>query len=615
MKVAIVADCLIKYGGAERVVESLLGMYPSSDLYTLFITPLARLRIEKMFPEVKIYTSWNQFLVRRENISKYISIIKLWSNHYWKTLDLNGYDLIISSSHSFGSKNIRNYNGVHISYVHTPPRFLYDEFSEIGWVKKGLAKVFLSPIWNYLRRLDIEGSKRPLMVANSKNVAKRIEKYYGKKSLVIYPPVKISSLVKKTAKKDYYVCLSRLVKQKGIDLAVKVCTKNNWPLVVIGNGPEINRLRSISNAKVTFVENCSDKEKRKILREARALLYLSIEEDFGIVPVEAMAEGTPVIGYASGGIKETIIDGTTGVLFDERTELGLEKAIKRFNQEKWNFNSCRIQAEKFDEKIFVDKMNKLVKSETQEFLDKIEKSDCWGLSISCLGLDKTANRVISWASNGKKKNVFCCGLNDVVLSREKKDIKKILENGDLITPDGMPLAWKIRKHTRNRYAGRVYGPDLMRLVLSLSNNSEIKHFLLGGESDKKLKVLEDQIKNDYPNINIVGRYSPSFCLEFKESEIDKMADLIKKSQANIIWLGIGAEKQIRLADELKKRLDKGVILTVGAAFDFLAGTKKQCPRMIRNFGGEWLFRWLSEPKRLTKRYLKIVNFYIKNRSK
>jgi hypothetical protein len=207
MKVAIVVDCLIKYGGAERVVDSLLKMYPNSDLYALFVTPEAQKRIKKLFPKIKIHTSWNQLLVKNENVNKYISIIKLWSNHYWRSLNLNRYDLIVSSSHSFGSKNISNYDGIHISYVHTPPRFLYDEFSEIGWVKKWPIKIFLSPIWNYLKKLDFEGSKRSLMVANSETVSRRVEKYYGKKSLVIYPPVKIDDSLKKIVKKDYYIFL------------------------------------------------------------------------------------------------------------------------------------------------------------------------------------------------------------------------------------------------------------------------------------------------------------------------------------------------------------------------------------------------------------------------
>ncbi len=611
MKVAIVADCLIKYGGAERVVDNLLKIYPNSDLYTLFITPEARLRIKKIFPKVNIYTSWNQIFVRRENISRYISIIKLWSNCYWRSLNLNKYNLILSSSHSFGSKNIVNYDGLHISYVHTPPRFLYDEFSEIGWVKKWPMKMILSPAWNYLRRLDIEGSKKPLMVANSKNVAKRIEKYYGKKSLVIYPPVKIDNLVKDNVKKDYYVCLSRLVKQKGINLAVKVCTKNNWPLIVIGNGPEIKQLKKNAGKNISFIENCSDKQKKIILRKAKALIYLSIEEDFGIVPIESMSEGTPVIGFASGGVKETVINKKTGILFYERTEFALEKAIREFNQKKWSGEKCRNQAEKFSERIFAIKFNGLIEKENKNFLKEVTKCDCWGLLVSCLGLNKTAERIIGWAENRDRKNVFCCGLNDVVLSKEKSKIKKILEKADLITPDGMPLVWRIRKYTKNHFAGRVYGPDLMRLILSKSsNNFKIKHFLLGGTNEENLQLLKRQIELDYPNINIMGQYSPPFCPEFSKTEINKMVTLIKSSGANVVWLGIGAEKQILLADKLKKRLDSGVILTVGAAFDFLAGIKTQCPKFIQNIGGEWLFRWLSEPTRLSKRYLKILKFYL-----
>jgi exopolysaccharide biosynthesis WecB/TagA/CpsF family protein len=612
MNVAIVVDCLIKYGGAERVVDVLLKMYPESDLYALFITPEAFRKIRQLFPKVKIHTSKNQWLVKKEKISKYISIIKLWSNHYWKSLDLNEYDLIISSSHSFASKNVSNYDGIHISYVHTPPRFLYDEFSEIGWIKKKWIKKILSPVWNYLHNLDKQGSKKPLMVANSRTVKSRIEKYYNKKSLVIYPPVEVG-FFKENKKKNYFLCLSRLVKQKGIDLAVRVCTKNNFPLIVIGNGPEIENLRNIAGNCVNFIEECSEDKKKKLLGEAKALIYPSMEEDFGIVPVEAMAMGVPVIGFASGGVKETVVDGVTGVLFYEYSIKALEGAIKKINEKKWNQRDCWKQANEFKEDVFFRKIKKVVDTELKNRNRKMKTVNCWGLLVTCLGLEKVSSLIVDWVTNGDKKNVYCCGLNDVVLSKENSKIAKILKKADLITPDGMPLVWRIKKETRNLFAKRVYGPDLMRLIfVKTIKIPNVNHFLLGGVDDDKLQILERQLKKNYRGVNIVGKYSPSFCKEFDKNEINKIVKMINESRANIIWLGVGGEKQIILAGELKKRLKSGVILTVGAAFDFLSGIKKQCPKIIRNFGGEWMFRWIFEPKRLTRRYLKIIKFYIKN---
>jgi exopolysaccharide biosynthesis WecB/TagA/CpsF family protein len=614
MKTAIVTDEIQKYGGAEEVLQVFLKMYPKSDLYTLFITPGARRKINKRYPLVKIHTSWNQIFIWRDKVSKYASIIKLWSNHYWENLNLCGYDLVISSSHSFGSKNIKKYRGIHISYVHTPPRFLYNEFSEIGWIKKGIFNFILNPVWNYLKKIDKAGSEGKVLLANSETVKKRIQKYYQKDAEVIYPPVKLLKFDNKTKKKNYYLCLSRLVKQKGIDLAVRVCRRNNLRLVVAGDGPEYWNLKRIAGKGITFIRNLSDTKKEKLLKEAKGLIYTSKEEDFGIVPVEAMAAGTPVIAYSSGGVKETVLEGATGILFNEFTEQSLGEAIEKFELKEWNQRRCRNQAKRFDESIFITKMKKIISRELKKGCkDDFKTIEIEGLKFSILNLKDTAKQIIDWTSiRDNKKIVFCCGLNDVVIGNEDIRIKDIINKADLITADGMPIVWKMRRYVSNKE--RVYGPDLMEVILSMSkNNKEIKHFLLG-TTNENLKRMENELNKKYFGINITGRYSPQFCEEFDKDEVDRMVRIIEESGTNLIWIGLGGKKQIVLADMLKKRLKFGVIVTVGAAFDFLSGTKRQCPKFIRNKGGEWLYRWLNEPKRLSKRYLKII-FYLILKSK
>lgn len=362
-KIAIVSDVLMEYGGAEKVVESFLKIFPEVDLYTLFIVPNARKRIEKTYPKVKIHTSIYQRLIRKNKISKYISIIKIFSWTYWEFLDLKKYDYIISSSHSFMSKNVKKgNNSFHLSYVHTPPRYLYDEFNELNWLKNVPWRWLFWPIKMALRNVDKKGAENPdVLVANSNNVKERIKKYYNRESVTVYPAVEVDQIKgKMRTNKKYYVCLSRLVKQKGIDLAVKTMTRLGLSLKIVGNGDELINLKKIAGSKIKFIKECSDRRKIKILSGAKALIYTSKEEDFGIVPVEAMAVGVPVIAYKSGGVKETIIDGKTGLYFDNFTEESLIKTIALFEKKHFKISVCKKQANKFRENIFRRKILSII---------------------------------------------------------------------------------------------------------------------------------------------------------------------------------------------------------------------------------------------------------------
>lgn len=349
-KTALLQDIVCSTGGAELVLEVFLEMFPDCDLYTLFIVSDKRKKIEKCFPDVKIHVSIFQKLINNNNVPKFISVIKLLSWVYWKSLNLKKYDLIISSSHSYGSKNIsKNKNGLHISYIHTPPRYLYSEFNEIGLIRKFPFNFLFLPIKYFLRWIDQKGSDNiDVLIANSKNVQKRIKKYYKKESVIIYPPVRMLKSKTTLTGNDYFICLSRLVKQKGIDLAVKTCTELNLPLMVVGDGPEFKKMKKIAGKNVKFIRNCSDKDKGDLLASAKALIYLSIEEDFGIVPVEAMSVGTPVIAFNSGGVNETVINNKTGILFDNYSEEGLRVAIDGFNKINLNSDDCIKQAKNFE---------------------------------------------------------------------------------------------------------------------------------------------------------------------------------------------------------------------------------------------------------------------------
>jgi len=230
----------------------------------------------------------------------------------------------------------------------------------------------------------------------------------------------------------------------------------------------------------------------------------------------------------------------------------------------------------------------------------------WNLPISCLSLNQISLKIINWALKKESRTVYCCGMNDVVLAEENSDLKKILKDSDLLTADGMPLVFLIRKKRKEKI-DRGYGPDIFKKVLKVSINKKIGHFFLG-TTDDNLKKIIDIVKTNFGNKNILKYYAPPFKKEFNEDDLDKMADLINDKNINIVWIGMGGAKQIFLADALKKRTKGKVFVTVGAAFDFLTGNKKQAPVFIQKIGMEWLFRLISEPKRLIPRYLRIIKF-------
>lgn len=357
-KTAIVAETIMKYGGAERVIDELLTMFPTATLYCLFITPSARQSINHNHPKIEIHASPFQLLVRSDQVIKYISVIKLVSWIYWETINLKSFSQIISISCSYGSKNIKRTGGApHLSYVLTPPRFLYHEFSELNFVKKFPFSLLLHP----LRIIDRIGIDRPTkIIAISKEVSSRIKKYYHKDALIIHPPVITCPYKKSTPKRNHYVVFSRLYKQKGIELAVNTCSQHQLPLTVVGNGPELGYLKRIAGPTIKFITRCPEAKKWQLLKEAKALIYTSKEEDFGIVPVEAMSVGTPVIGFASGGVTETVINQKTGVLFDQFSSSGLILAIRQFEKLKITPRACIVQSKKFDQKIFRKKILSLV---------------------------------------------------------------------------------------------------------------------------------------------------------------------------------------------------------------------------------------------------------------
>jgi glycosyltransferase involved in cell wall biosynthesis len=356
-KIAIIHDVFIEAGGAERVVLALLEMFPDADVISPLMTAFWRKKLTHLTGGKVVASLFNRIpLVHSASI-----LLKPLLYLYWENLDLTGYDLVISSSHSFSSKSvITSPETLHISYIHTPPRYLYTEYNETRALRNPLVKTILSPLLSWLRVKDYIGAQRPdVLIANSKTVRDRIRKYYQRESVVIYPPVNIPKKLFKRQKK-YYLCVSRLAKQKGIDLAVNTCTKYSLPLIVVGTGSEEKYLKSLAGPTVKFMGYVPDSKMAEIYAGANALIYCSIDEDFGMVPVEAMAHGVPVVAYDSGAASETIINNKTGFLFNSYDEEDLYKTLLKLQKIKNISTACRSQGLLFNSKNFVARIGNII---------------------------------------------------------------------------------------------------------------------------------------------------------------------------------------------------------------------------------------------------------------
>ncbi len=326
--VAIAHEWLTIPGGSEKVVLALLDLFPYADLFTSVYDP-------RPWPPAitgqRVTASFLDRVPRARTI--YPKLLPLMDRAF-RSFDLRGYDLVLSSNHAC-AKNVRKPSGVpHVCYCHTPMRYAWDpgflELEDIGLAAR-LAVKGLAP---YLRRRDraaAQASCGPdIVIANSTFVAQRVRRYWERDAEVIHPPVDVGRFTAVAHQpEDYYLCLGRLVPYKRADLAVSACAAMNRQLKVVGTGRALDALRAAAGPGTQFLGHVSDDELPQLLSAARALLFPG-EEDFGIVPVEAHAAGLPVIAFGSGGVRDTVVDAVTGVLFDDPTVDGLCSAIERF---------------------------------------------------------------------------------------------------------------------------------------------------------------------------------------------------------------------------------------------------------------------------------------------
>lgn len=357
MKVAIIHDSFLYMGGAERVATALFDMFPGAVVYTAFIPQHVRQQLTRD-KRVHIVVSPFNFPFVSETIA---SLLKPLVLNWWRIIDLSGFDLVISSSHSFSAKSVTVSGATrHISYIHSPPRYLYNSSHQLLWIHNPLLSPIIKPLLFLLRRADMQAAKSPhMLLTNSKVVQKRIQTCYHRDSVVIPPPVSLPTKIP-SRKPSYYVCFSHLLKQKGIDIAIRASNIMKLPLLVVGSGPEETNLRSIAGPTVSFMGWVPEYQIGSIYSGAIALIYPSVDEDFGIVPVEAMAHGVPVIAFGSGGTMETVVEGQTGLFFNSFTENSLIAALDAFQSRSWSSAACRRQARKFSSGRFITHMHRII---------------------------------------------------------------------------------------------------------------------------------------------------------------------------------------------------------------------------------------------------------------
>ena len=378
-KIAIVCDWLTNWGGAEKCIWALHEMYPDAPIFTLIYN-------DKKMPEFKNAD------IRTSYLQKMPLAKKKWA--FWlnfmpqavESFDLSEYDIVISTSHVISKGIITKPSTLHICYLYSPTRYLWDytylylkelrpfKFAPLDF----LAKKWIAYSFNKLRTWDYLAGQRPdKIVSISHYIRKRTEKYYRRTTDVIYPPcnAKLFVPVKEIDNSDatvgagYFLIVGRQVAYKRTDIVIKAFNELGLPLVVIGDGPELKKLKGIAKSNIRILGRLPDSEVKDYYARCRAFIFPQ-EEDFGITPLEAQASGRPVIAYRAGGALETVVEGKTGIFFDEQTPESIIEVIKNFDEKKFNPKTIREHALKFDTTIFKKEIADYVENSWKDFHKK-----------------------------------------------------------------------------------------------------------------------------------------------------------------------------------------------------------------------------------------------------
>ena len=350
MKVALVHEWLTTFAGSEQVLLALSKIYPEAPIYV----PVYNSKRVPQFNKKKIHTSFLQKMPGALKIPQIYLPLMLAA---FQQFDFTQYDVVVSSSHAFAKGIKTPKNTIHICYCHYPLRYVWEPSVDPRLSRNPIFRI----LRNLLKKPDLIAAARPdFYIANSKNTAEKIQKHYHRDAQVIYPPVEIDKFRSvKSPSKDYFLLAGRLVDYKNPGLVVRVFNKNCQKLKVVGSGPEEKKLKKIAHKNIEFLGRVPDNTLKNLYANCKALIFPG-EEDFGIIPIEVMASGRPVLALKRGGAVESIIAGVTGDFFDEPIEAALEKALKKFDYDAYNVNTIREHALKFEKKNFQNEIQRVI---------------------------------------------------------------------------------------------------------------------------------------------------------------------------------------------------------------------------------------------------------------
>ena len=370
MKKALIHDWFSTYAGAEKCVESFTDIWDDFEIYSLidFLSDADR---NKILKGKRAHTSFIQKLpFAKDKYRNYLPLFPLAIEQF----DLSSYDVVLSSSHAVAKGVLTHSNQLHIAYVHTPIRYawdLYHQYLRESGLDRGLKGMLAKYFLHKIRLWDASTANRvDHYVANSRYIARRIQKTYGKPSDVIYPPVDVDKFTLREAKEEFYLTASRMVPYKKIDLIVEAFSQTDKKLLVIGDGPDMVKIKSKAGKNVELLGFADDETMANLMGRAKAFVFAA-EEDFGITPVEAQACGTPVICFGRGGARETVLDGESGLYFMEQNTKELLAAVAKFEQNYDKFEPTKIRENslKFSRARFEAEIKSYVEKKYEEFKD------------------------------------------------------------------------------------------------------------------------------------------------------------------------------------------------------------------------------------------------------
>lgn len=365
-------EWLVNYAGSEKCVESFNNIYPESDIFSL-VDYLNNEERGIILKGKHAHTSFIQKLpFAKKKHRNYLPLFPMAIEQF----DLSEYNLVVTSSHAVAKGVLTNSNQLHICYCHTPMRYawdLYNRYITEAGLTKGLKGLIAKSTLHYIRMWDVSTANRPdYFIANSNHIARRIKKTYNRDAVVIYPPVDIDKFPLCENKENFYLTASRMVPYKRIDLIVEAFTAMpDKKLVVIGHGSEMEKIKQKAGKNIEILGYQPDDKLVEYMQKAKAFVFAA-EEDFGIIVIEAMAAGTPVIAWQRGGTDESVIDKQTGILFNEQSSASIIDAVRRFEKEEKNFNSHSISnyAAGFGRNVFEEKISSFINNKLNEFYNR-----------------------------------------------------------------------------------------------------------------------------------------------------------------------------------------------------------------------------------------------------